>query len=313
MGAPARFTGRAAWRSRARAPDALRVGVGIVAATLWMACDARVEAQEIERVRFTALLDPPVAGLEDRLAPIARYLESRLGSPFDFVPLEGGTSFIDAFRNDEVQLAWVGSLAGVQARAYVPGARAIAQGRIDRTYRSYFIVNDLAGVPTGSRFPEELRGKTFLFGPEESTSGRLMPEFFIRRYTGRAPAAFFGAPNHYASSPQRTCKLVEEGTYQAGVVDDRTYERMVAEGRLDPQRCQVAWTTPPFPDFHWTAHPSLDERFGAGFVDRLQAALVDMTDPELLKALGRADGLVVAADEDFASILDLAVELELLR
>ena len=295
------------------APGSLRAAAGLLAAGWLAACGARVEARPVERVRFTALLDPPVADLQVRLAPVAAYLRERLGVPFDFVPVETGTSFIDAFRADDVQLAWVGSLAGVQARAYVPGARAVAQGLVDRTCRSHFIVNDRSGVPAGSRFPEELRGKTFLFGPEESTSGRLMPEYFIRRYTGLAPAAFFGAPNRYASSPQRACKLVEEGTYQAGVVDDRTYDRMVAEGRLDPQRCQVAWTTPTFPDFHWTAHPSLDERFEAGFVDRLQTALVEMDDPELLKALGRAEGLVLASNEDFASLLDLAVELELLR
>ena len=97
-------------------------------------------------------------------------------------------------------------------------------------------------------------------------------------------------------------KSVESGAFDAGVVNYTTYEDMVRGGDLDPERCIKLWETPPYPDYHWTAHPSLDSRFGDGFTDRLQEALVSITDVVLLDALQRPDGLIAANNSDFEKI-----------
>jgi phosphonate transport system substrate-binding protein len=73
------------------------------------------------------------------------------------------------------------------------------------------------------------------------------------------------------------------------------------------------WVTPTYPDYNWTAHPGLDATFGAGFVDRLQAALVGMDDPGLLAAAGRPEGIIPASNADFEPLDALAEALGLLR
>ena len=50
-----------------------------------------------------------------------------------------------------------------------------------------------------------------------------------------------------------------------------------------------------------TAHPSLEETFGKGFLDKLQKALVDCKDEGALKALSR-ERLVPVDNETFAGI-----------
>ena len=60
-------------------------------------------------------------------------------------------------------------------------------------------------------------------------------------------------------------------------------------------------------------HPDLDRTFGEGFIERLQAAMVGITDPALLAALQREEGIVRASNEDFAPLAELARELDLLR
>ena len=93
----------------------------------------------------------------------------------------------------------------------------------------------------------------------------------------------------------------------------KVYDAMLAQGRIDAARCRVVWKTPTYPDYNWTAHPILEEQFGVGFTDKLQAALVSIDDDALLAALQRKEGIISASNEDFAPLERLALELNLLR
>ncbi len=242
---------------------------------------------------------------------MATYLASQLGVPVVYVPAADYRASVELFSHGDVQLAWFGGLTGVQARAAVPGARAIAQGAEDPHYHSYFIAHADAGVAPSQGFPTAIADLTFTFGSPSSTSGRLMPEHFLREATGQSPEAFFTQPYAFSGAHDRTASLVASGKVQAGVLNFRTYDTLVAQGRLDPEDAPVVWKTPPFADYNFTAHPVLETRYGAGFTDRLQAALVALQDPALLAAFDRS-ALVVAADQDFEAIAQIAASLDML-
>lgn len=264
-------------------------------------------------LRFTAIPDDNATELRARFQPFALYLSTRLGVDAEYVPVVDYPASVEAFQNGDILLAWFGGLTGVRARRAVPGARAIAQGKVDPTFRSYFIAHRDTGIEASDRFPRALEGRRFTFGSDSSTSGRLMPEYFLRRETGKSPAEFFGALPSFSGSHDQTAMLVQSGAFEAGALNFVTYDRLVAEGKIDPQICRVVWTTPPYADYNWTAHPLLDERWGAGFIDRLQKALIELDDPELLQALDRAEGFIRASNEDFRSIEETAQAIGLVR
>ena len=274
-------------------------------------CSGNVDGAPV--LKFTAIPDHNSTELSEKFGPLASYLSSVLGVAVQYVPTVNYPASVDAFKNGDVQLAWFGGLTGVQARAAVAGARAIAQGKSDPTFKSYFIANSSTGLERSENFPMELEGKRFTFGSEASTSGRLMPEYFIRHYTGRSPEDFFGAPSSFSGSHDKTAILVQAGTFDAGALNFKTYDSMVAAGKLDPQRCLVIWVTPEYADYNWTAHPSLETTFGAGFTDRLADALISITDPVLLAAIDRPEGMIPASNEDFEAIRELATALKFLR
>ena len=56
----------------------------------------------------------------------------------------------------------------------------------------------------------------------------------------------------------------------------------------------------------------MDARWGEGFADKVQAALVGMDDPELLAAFPR-NAFIPAANEDYAPIEQVARDLDLLE
>jgi len=263
-------------------------------------------------LHFSAIPGEGDTKLEEKFSRFARYLAAELGVPVEYRAAADYGASVRMFAKGEIQLAWFGGLTGVQARAKVAGARAIAQGAEDPQYYSYFIAHKDAGVEASDSqdvFPKGLEGKTFTFGADRSTSGRLMPEYFIRKFTGKSPRQFFGRAPQFSGKHPLTAKAVEAGTVQAGALSYRTYDKMVADGRLDPEKCRVVWKTPFYADYNFTAHPLLDVRYGGGFIARLQKAILAFDDEDVLENGFQRSKLIGATNEDFQRIGELAEAL----
>ena len=262
--------------------------------------------------RFTAIPDEDQSRLEERFDKVAAYLENALGVEVDYVPVKSYGAAVSAFRNDQVQLAWFGGLTGVQARRLVPGSRAIAQGKEDAEFRTYFIANRDSEIDVqGDDLPKNVQGKAFTFGAKTSTSGRLMPEYFIREQFGAPPKSLFSRVG-FSGDHSRTIALVESGAYDLGAVNFKVWDAAVADGRVDTDKVDVIWKTPTYPDYQWTLRGDADERYGAGFTGKVRKALLDMTDPALLASFPRS-GFIPADNDDYAPIEDVGEELGLLR
>jgi phosphonate transport system substrate-binding protein len=281
---------------------------------LALALSACSQETDVEKtLYFSAIPGENTSEMIEKFSALATHLTTVLEVEVTYVHVSDYVASVEAFKNGDVQLAWFGGLTGVRARRAVEGAHAIAQGKVDPTYKSYFIANKASGLRPSEEFPMELATKTFQFGDESSTSGRLMPEYFIRKFTGKSPAEFFGSPMSFSGSHDRTWQLVQEGTYDAGVMSYVTYDTRVKEGKIDPEKCFVIWKTPEYADYSWHAHPDLETRFGAGFTEKVQTALINIKDKALLSSMMREDGLIKAADADFSDLETLAAELGLIR
>lgn len=275
-------------------------------------CGGGAKTENKPVLKYSAIPDQNSTELIQRFQPLTDYLAQELGVPVEYVPARDYQASVEMFRNGDIMLAWFGGLTGVQARSAVPGAQAIAQGKADPQYYSYFIAHSSTGLEPADSFPEGLGAFTFTFGSESSTSGRLMPEYFIKQNTGKSPSEFFSQPFGFSGSHDKTCELVEAGRFQAGVVNYKVYDKRVASGELDPAVCRVIWKTPFFADYNFTAHPDLDQVYGEGFTDKLQKVLISIEDPVLLSALPR-EKLIPARNEEFEGIAAVARDLGMVR
>lgn len=280
-------------------------------AVLW-ALPAAAAPESVPVLKFTAIPDQNTTELKEKFKPLADYLSKKLGVSVEYVPSADYQASVELFKNGDTQLAWFGGLTGVQARAAVDGANAIAQGASDPNYYSYFIANKSAGLERADEFPKSISKHTFTFGSRSSTSGRLMPEHFIRENTGKSPEDFFEHPFGFSGSHDKTVELVKSGKYEVGVVNYAVYDKWVEDGRLDSEQVKIIWKTPEYADYNWTAHPILEEQYGKGFTSKLQKALLDIDQPELLSALLR-EKLIAADNDEFAGIEKVARELDMLR
>ncbi|WP_163577363.1 putative selenate ABC transporter substrate-binding protein [Halomonas faecis] len=269
-------------------------------------------AAAAETFRFTAIPDEDQSRLIERFSKVADYLEERLDVEVEYVPVKSYGAAVTAFRNDQVQLAWFGGLSGVQARRLVPGSQALAQGSEDDAFVSYVIAHESTGLERSDALSDEIEGMTFTFGSRTSTSGRLMPEHFLRqRFDGASPEALFSRIG-YSGDHSRTIALVEAGTYDLGAVNYTVWDAAVEAGRVDTDKVSVIWETPPYPDYNWTLRGDADERFGEGFTEKVQAAFLEMSDPELLASFPR-ETFIPADNAMYEPIERVAEDLGLLR
>lgn len=264
-------------------------------------------------IKWTAIPSRDPDQLKQKFDPVSAYLAEKTGLKFEYVPVSDYDASVTQFKTGDVLMAWFGGLTGVQARAEVPGSRAFVQGAEDPVYKSYFIANASTGLEKSDDFPMGIGKLPFSFGSKGSTSGRLMPEYFIRKFSGKSPDEFFEEKYVFSGQHDLTAKWVAEGNkVKAGALDFKTYDGMVKRGELDPAVCKVIWVTPLYADYNFTAHPDLDKVHGAGTIDRIQKALIEMSDPKLCAAFERSR-LVAASNEDFAKIEDVAKQLELVK
>ena len=261
-------------------------------------------------LRFSAIPDANTTELIEKYGPIADYLSRALGITVEYVRSRDYGASVEMFKNGDIHLAWFGGLTGVQARAAVEGAEAIAQGAEDPEYYSYFIAHKDVALERSDSFPAGISDLKFTFGSEKSTSGRLMPEYFIRQHARKGPQEFFSKPYGFSGAHDKTIAQVNAGTYQVGVCSYTTYDKLKAAGKADDTK--IIWKTPVYADYNFTAHPELEQIYGAGFTRKLQAALLAL-DPEMVQRSFGRSRLIAASNDDFARIADTARELELLR
>ncbi|MGG6238617.1 putative selenate ABC transporter substrate-binding protein [Nodosilinea sp. AN01ver1] len=263
--------------------------------------------QNVVPLTAGAIPDQDPEELQRLYTKLADYLEAELGVPVEYKPVTDYAAAVTAFRVGDLDLVWFGGLTGVQARLQVPGAQAIAQRDIDEQFHSVFIANAATGLTefTDAQDLAQIKGRTFTFGSESSTSGRLMPQYFMEE-AGIDTAQDFKGEVGFSGNHDTTIKLVEAGTYEVGVLNEQVWRDRVSEGAVDTSKVAVVWRTPSYYDYHWVISPGVDERYGEGFAEKVQAALMAL-DPavpeqkEILDLFG-AERFIATSNDNYAEI-----------
>lgn len=262
------------------------------------------ESIEIEAIKVGMIPDQNIADLNRSMDDFAADLAEKTGFNVEFVPSVDYAALVTAFERGEIQLAWFGGLTGVQARNLVPEAEAIAQRPIDQQFKSVFIAQ--ADIELDSL--EALKGKTFTFGSESSTSGHLMPRYFMMD-NGIDPTQDLEGNANFSGSHDKTYKLVESGAFQAGALNISVWETAVEEGKVDTNKVKVFYTTPEYYDYNWTVN-KIDEETKT----KLKEAILSMKpgENEVMDLLA-TDKFIETNNDNYDAIEMVAKELEIIK
>lgn len=268
--------------------------------------DSSKEDQPVFKIG--AIPDQNVSDLNRRFGELADYLHEQTGLNVEYAPSVDYAALVTAFHRGEVQLAWFGGLTGVQARNQVPEAEAIAMRPRDAEFHSYFIAQKDLDINS----LEDLKGLSFTFGSESSTSGHLMPRYYLMDAGIDPEEDFDGKPN-FSGSHDKTYKLVESGAFQAGVLNEAVWETAKKEGKVDLNKVKEVYKTPAYFDYNWTIN-NVDEKYGEGTKDNVKKALLNMSsDQNSILELFQTDHFVETNNENYQAIEKVAKQLEIIK
>jgi len=287
----------------------------LVTALVLTGCSATPteEATPQRPLVISAIPDQDPEKLQRLYESLASYLSTETGVPVIYKPVVDYTASVTAFKVGDLDLVWYGGLTGVQARLQVEGAQAIVQRDIDAAFHSVFIANVNSGIEPFSDIQglQLLKGHTFTFGSDSSTSGRLMPQYFLKQ-AGVTLEDFSGEAG-FSGSHDKTIKLVESGAFDVGALNEQVWESRVATGEVDTNRVIVIWRSPAYFDYHWVLHPNVAKDFGADMPGKIIAALLKLNPeaPEhkaILELFG-ADKFITTENANYADIEAVAREI----
>ena len=269
-------------------------------------------------LRISAIPDQNPEKLNRLYTLVADELSAQLKVPVQFIPVSDYTAAVSAFRTGDLDLVWFGGLTGVQAWLQKPGARALAQRDIDRSFHSVFIANPRSGLKpiSGIEGLRELKGKRFTFGSESSTSGRLMPQFYLNE-AGVQLSDFAGGAPGFSGSHDALIALVKSGTFDAGVVNEEVWKSTLKAGKVTTEEVVPIWRTPGYANYTWVVQPNLDQEFGPQFTEKLEQAFVSFDDgnprqAQILELFG-ADRFVPASNDQYKAIEQVGRQIGKIR
>src|SRR5581483_1617596 len=134
----------------------------------------------------------------------------------------------------------------------------------DAKFTSTFIVP--ADSPVKSL--ADLKGKTFAFGSPSSTSGHLMPRYFLLK-AGIDPDRDFSRVA-YSGAHDATVAFVASGRAAGGVLNSSVWDKLIEKGDGNARAVKAIARTPPYYDYNWTVRGDLD----SALVKKLTAAFL---------------------------------------
>lgn len=236
---------------------------------------------------------------------LAKYLQKETRAQIELVVPTNYAAVVEAIANDRVDIAYLGGFTFVQASQRA-GVRPLVQRERDQEFHSVFVTQPHSSIDSLA----DLKGHTFAFGDVNSTSGHLMPAYYMRS-SGIDPGRL--SKTIFTGGHDATALAVANGKVDAGAMDELVLANMVKVGKIKADQLKVFYTTPPFFDYVWAARKGLDSKLSDAFAAAFLK--LDASNPEgkLLLDLLNATKYVRATDSSYEKLRQAARQEGLLQ
>ncbi|MDQ7970181.1 MAG: putative selenate ABC transporter substrate-binding protein [Oxalicibacterium faecigallinarum] len=276
-----------------------------VLATAVIGATGMAHAQQVLRV--SAIPDESPTELQRKFKPLGDYLAQKTGMKVEFTPVTDYAASVEGLITNKLDMVWFGGFTFVQANVRSGGKVVpLVQREEDEKFRSVFITTNASIHKL-----EDLKSKTFSFGSESSTSGHLMPRYFLLAAklnpdTDMKRIAFSGA--HDA-----TVAAVAGGKVDAGALNISVWEKLVEGKKVDPAKVRVFYTTPGYYDYNWSVRADMNPEIRKKITDAFLALNADTPEGKQILELQRATRFIPTRAENYKDIEAAARNAGLLK
>ncbi len=286
----------------------MRPWLALLVLALFVVMAGSTGADVPEVLRISAIPDENPNELLRIYTPFAEYLAKELGMKVQFTPVVDYAATVEGLAAGKLDVVWYGGFTSVQAVRRTNGtAKRLVLRQEDAEFKSVFIARPGSSINTLA----DLKGKTFAFGSVSSTSGHLMPRYFLLQAKVTPEKDLKQVA--YSGAHDATALWVESGKVDAGALNFLVWDKLVQAKKVDLTKVNVFYTTSPYVDYVWTARGDLDK----SIQDKLTAAFLrlDYANPEhrRLLDLHRTKKYIKANDADWKGTEEAAIAAGLLK
>ncbi|ADB62775.1 phosphonate ABC transporter, periplasmic phosphonate-binding protein (plasmid) [Haloterrigena turkmenica DSM 5511] len=240
---------------------------------------------------------------------LAEYIESELNASVDLRTTTDYAGLIQAMTAGQVDLAYYGGVSYILAH-HRANAKPIVVGSKDGStdWHSVFIAHESTGISSVDDLKRNAGELDIVFGDPLSTSGTVMPTYYLRQRHDLYPERAFQSHTHVGAH-DAVMETVAGRNSDVGALNARIYERIVEDQSVEGSISEI-WRTPGFADYPWAVSTALDEET----VSSLRDAFTSLAEEgrEDILAQQNVNEYVSIRHEDFEE-LDDAVEMMGLR
>ena len=234
----------------------------------------------------------PSAEIQQRFAPLAKYLEQKTGHPITVRVGRDYNEHVSAIGGNQVDIAFMGPAPYVLMVAM--HGRKPMLARIEVNGKPVLGGTIIARTDGPLRSLSDLKGRRFAFGDRESTMSALVPQYMLQE-AGVPLSALRGYD--YLGSHKNVALGVLGGDYDAGAVKQEIFDE------LAPRGLRVLAQLPTVSEHVFVARSNLPPEL----VDKLRHALLSLaTEPDgqqIMQSMHKGmTAMVPASDQDYQSL-----------
>lgn len=199
------------------------------------------------------------------------------GAPvgMDYVLFSNYDAQVDALLAGSIDVAWNTNLAYVRTELETGGATTVLGMRDTDLGFTTLLVGD----PDTMGDVTDIGGKTVAFGSADSAQAAIMPRYYLAQAGLRAEEDFsvlrfdsdVGKHGDTGRSEREALRAVLDGDADAAAVATASWDILLGEGEVPPQRVAPFWQSPPYAHCNFTALSDLDRDLAAGWWSHLAA------------------------------------------
>ena len=253
--------------------------------------------QSRDKLIISSIPDESITELHKKFLPLTEYLELETKLTVEFFSVTNYSSVVEALSQGKVDMAWLGGLTYVQAKIRSNGnVEPVIQRVKDSLFTSVFITH----VDNEIKILEDLKNKSFSFGSPSSTSGHLMPRFFLEKQNIN-PEEYFREIG-YSGAHDATIFSVLSKKVSAGALNSLVWEKFVRENPKKAKELSVFFITPEYYDYNWTLRKDLGNEIKKSLVNAFLKLDYNNPDHKKILNLQRAKKYIKTNDNNYSNI-----------
>jgi len=260
-----------------------------------------------ESITIGVLPDVTSQKIKQRYQPFIKYLEDYIGIKVKLVIPKDYQDLVTQFREKKVDLALFGGLTLIKVVDFY-GAEALVTREIDTRFTSWFITQNNSANTT----LDDFKDKNIIFGSQLSTSGHLMPRYFLQKMF-KQPVELYFKDVSFSNSHDNTILSIAQRKGDLGVVNSQVAQTMLKDGTVTNNQIKKIWESPPYMDYCWAVNNRLTEQFKRKLRDAfLNLSVTNPIHKEILNNLN-AKIFLPADMREYKRLKSIAMNLKLLN